>query len=268
MISVTQRFTGRAAAYSQYRERYDAEILLPRLRTWCGLTSQWTIADIGAGTGMLGDIFLVNGNHVLAVEPNAEMREACSVLHASDERLTVVAGTAEASTLPDQSIDLICMGRSFHWFDVDPAMEEFRRILRPNGWIVSVAFGREQEGSEANTAIETMLRSFTRNRADHQMAYAKYARLEEFLIRDYHHQKLEGTMRLTEAELFGLLRSLSHTPLPNDPRFPDLQRGTREIFAHYAVDGHITLVTRIGSTWAGSSVLSLKFTSPISCHPE
>jgi SAM-dependent methyltransferase len=244
MINATQRFSGRAADYNQYRERYDAEILLPRLRTWCGLTSQWMIADIGAGTGMLGDIFLANGNQVQAVEPNADMREACSVLHTDNERLKVVAGTAEASTLPDQSIDLICMGRSFHWFDVDHAMAEFRRILRPDGWIVSVAFGRDQEGSEANIAVEAMLRSFTEDRVDTKLAYAKYARLQEFVVRDYHFEELQGAMELTKGELFGLLRSISHAPLPDDPRFSDLEQGTSEIFAHHAVGGHITLVTR------------------------
>lgn len=244
MSNATQRFNGRTADYDQYRERYDAAILLPRLCTWCGLTPQWAIADMGAGTGMLGDIFLAHGNLVHAVEPNAEMRAACSRLHAGNQRLQVVAGTAEASTLPDQSMDLICMGRSLHWFDVDLAMAEFRRILRPDGWVVSVAYGRDREGSEANLAVEDLLRSFTRDRVDHQVAYAKYARLQEFLVRDYHFEELVGSMELTAEELFGLLRSLSHTPLPDDLRFPDFERQTREIFAHHAVSGKIALATR------------------------
>jgi len=244
MTDATQRFTGRAADYNQYRERYDPDILLPRLRTWCGLIPEWVIADIGAGTGMLADVCLANGNQVLAVEPNTEMRQACAALHANDATLQMIEGTAETSTLPAHSIDLVCMGRAFHWFEVDRAFEEFRRILRPDGWVVSVVCGRAGEGSEANIAVEALVRSFTTDQTRAENARAKYARLSEFLVRDYHHEELEGRMQVTQAELLGLLRSGSHAPLPNDPRFPDLERGTREVFLRHAVDGRMTLMTR------------------------
>ena len=246
MTDATQRFTGRAADYQQYRERYDAEVLLPRLRAWCGLTPQWVVADMGAGTGMLADVFLANGNRVLAVEPNAEMRAACAALHANDARMEVVDGTAEASTLAAQSVDLIGMGRAFHWFDVDRAMEEFRRVLKQDGWVVSVVLGRAQEGSEANLAVEALLASFTGHQRHTCQAQAKHARLQAILARDFHHEELEGAMEVTEAELFGLLRSASHAPRPEDPGYSDLESGTGEIFARYAVDGRMRLVTRYG----------------------
>jgi len=244
MIDVTQRFTGRAAGYNQFRERYDPGIVLPRLRQWCGLTPAWTIADIGAGTGMLADVFLANGNRVLAVEPNPDMRAACLALHAGDEKLHVVSGRAEASTLPPQSVDLISMGRAFHWFDVDRAMVEFCRILRPEGWIASVTTGREPEGSAANLAVEALLRSFSGSQAGHEAVHAKYARLRAFLPRDYREEQIDGAMQLTESDLFGLLCSLSHAPLPGDSRFPDFENRTSELFAQHAAGGRITLVTR------------------------
>ena len=81
------------------------------------------------------------------------------------------------------------------------------------------------------------MRSFTANQVIACEAKAKYARLSEFLVRDYRHEELEGTMRVTEAELFGLLRSGSHMPLPGDPRFRDLERGTSDLRALHAVDG-------------------------------
>jgi ubiquinone/menaquinone biosynthesis C-methylase UbiE len=240
----TQRFAGRAADYDQYRERYDNDILLPRLHAWCGLTPQWIVADIGAGTGMLADVFLANGNHVLAVEPNAEMREACIALHPNTTQLEVIDGTAESTSLSPQSIDLVSVGRSFHWFDVDRAISEFRRILKPGGWVVSVAFGRAEDGSKANLAVEAMLRSFTENRAGTRDAYAKYESLQKLLQPGLHHEEIDSTMQLTEPNLFGLLRSLSHAPLPGDPRFADFKEGTRQIFAHHAIDSLVTLATR------------------------
>jgi predicted RNA methylase len=101
MSQFTGRFTGKVAEYAQYRERYDPDIVLPLLREWCGLTPQWTVADVGAGTGMVGDLFRANGNRVMAVEPNAEMRAACASLHAADASFTVVDGAAEKTGLDD-----------------------------------------------------------------------------------------------------------------------------------------------------------------------
>ncbi|WP_083606933.1 class I SAM-dependent methyltransferase [Paenibacillus helianthi] len=40
--------------------------------------------------------------------------------------------------LADQSVDLIVAANSYHLFQLESALEEFRRILRPEGWRVSV----------------------------------------------------------------------------------------------------------------------------------
>ena len=129
------RFDGRASEYARYRERYAPEVLLPRLREWCRLTSDWTVADVGAGTGMLSDVFIANGNRVIAVEPNAEMRRMCVSLHEGLSRFEVVDGTAEATGLADSSVEMVVAGRAFHWFDIERATAEFRRILEAR-WLV------------------------------------------------------------------------------------------------------------------------------------
>jgi ubiquinone/menaquinone biosynthesis C-methylase UbiE len=53
-------------------------------------------------------------------------------------RFTSVAGTAEATTLQDASVDLATAGQAFHWFDPKLARTEFARILKPGGWVVLV----------------------------------------------------------------------------------------------------------------------------------
>lgn len=241
MIENAQRFTGRAADYNEFRERYDPEVLLPRLRAWCGLQPSWLVADIGAGTGMLADVFLANGNQVLAVEPNFEMRAACVALH-SGARLKVFDACAEATSLASQSIDIVCAGRAFHWFDVDRSISEFRRILKPDGWFLSVAFGRDEHETEANVEVKALLRAVS-NAAGHDVD-AKYARLPECLTRDRHHEEIGGTMRLSKEQFCGLLRSMSSAPLPGDARSVEFQHGIDRLFAQYAVGAYIELATR------------------------
>lgn len=241
----TQRFTGRVADYEQYRERYDPAILLPRLRNWCGLTHEWCIADVGAGTGMLAEVFLSNGNHVLAVEPNAEMRSTLQRLHSHNPKLRIVDAAAEATGLSDHSVDLISVGRAFHWFDTERAMAEFRRILRPAGWVVIVAYGRSEKGREENLALEALLSDFSSNGKEGTRArYAAYSNLDQYFSWAYHHEEIPGEMRLSWAELRGMTLSLSHAPLESAPRFPAFEQALHNLFHRFAEGGIFTLTTR------------------------
>ena len=61
MTEHTERFTGRVAEYERYRLRYPVEVL-DVLRRQCGLTAAKVVADVGAGTGMLEELFLENGS--------------------------------------------------------------------------------------------------------------------------------------------------------------------------------------------------------------
>lgn len=243
MKSVT-RFDGKVADYAQFRERYSPEILLPRLREWCGLSSSWTVADIGAGTGMLSDVFLSNGNRTLAVEPNAEMRQMCRQLHPGSSLLHIVDGTAEQTSLETASVDMVSAGRAMHWFDLDRATAEFRRILKPAGWVAILAFGRTEAGGEENEALEHLLRRFSKDHADTHAGYKVYRRLHEYLPIDFHHEEILGSMQMDWPSLYGMVMSLSHSPAKNDPAYPRFEQELKACFDRFAKNGEIELQTR------------------------
>ena len=135
MTDPTQRFTSRVEHYVRYRPSYPRD-LLDLLETRCGLSSASVVADVGSGTGILSELFLENGNRVIGIEPNKEMREAAERRLRRHPRFTSVAGTAEATTLDDASADFVAAGQAFHWFDPERARTEFSRILKPGGWVV------------------------------------------------------------------------------------------------------------------------------------
>lgn len=244
MKSSVDRFTGRVAAYERYRERYDPEIVLPPLREWCGLTAEWVVADVGAGTGMLGEVFLANGNVVFAVEPNAEMLEMCRHLHAGDKKLEVIEGTAEATRLRATSCDMVVVGRAMHWFDLPVALEEFRRILRPGGWVVTIAFGRSEDGAAENVALEMLLRTLTEDHKSSHVGYSIYRELEGYFPGGFHRTQFHERKRFTWEQLRGLVLSLSHSPLPDDARFALFETELRDVFDRFAEDEHISLSMR------------------------
>jgi SAM-dependent methyltransferase len=137
MFDPTKRFSNRVQNYLKYRPRYPSEII-SLLEKECALTRDSVIADVGSGTGFLSELFLGNGNRVFGVEPNAEMRAAGERPLADYPNFVSIDATAEATTLPDSSVDLITAGQAFHWFDREKARVEFQRILKPDGWVVIV----------------------------------------------------------------------------------------------------------------------------------
>ena len=98
--------------YSRYRPHYPRQ-LVEWLKTECGLSPAYVVADIGGGTGLMAELFLQNGNQVYGVEPNLDMRLAAEYLLRSYPLFTSIAATAEATTLAYHSVQLITVGNAF-----------------------------------------------------------------------------------------------------------------------------------------------------------
>jgi SAM-dependent methyltransferase len=152
MLDPTKRFSNRVENYLKFRPRYPTEITA-LLEKDCALTPDSVIADIGSGTGFLSELFLRKGNRVLGIEPNAEMRAAGERLLADYPNFVSIDARAEATTLPEGSVDFVTVGQAFHWFDLGKARVEFSRILKPNGVVVLVWNGFQTSTSPATAAF-------------------------------------------------------------------------------------------------------------------
>ena len=254
MSDNTQRFTGRAEDYDRYRQRYPTQEILTRLRAWCVLTPAWLIADVGAGTGMLAEVFLENGNRVLAIEPNADMRDQMRAfveghLGHPAPLLDVLDATAEATTLADASIDLVAIGRAFHWFDKERALAEFRRILKPGGWVALIAGDRDRDSKDPTyrpqiDAYEEMMSS---HGIDYTGAvrsgYRTYDKMEMLFDGEFHHVQLPGLRQLDWDTFRGHTMSLSVSPQPDHPNHAVFKRALRQYFDAYSRNGVFTMPT-------------------------
>src|SRR5271170_7127874 len=133
--NATSRFSDRVQNYVLYRPGYPLEVI-ETLKAECGLAPSHMVADIASGTGIWTRMLLENGNPVTGVEPNAGMREAGERLLAAFPKFTSVTGTAEATTLANESVDLVTAAQAGHWFDRVRSRQEFVRILKSGGWLV------------------------------------------------------------------------------------------------------------------------------------
>jgi ubiquinone/menaquinone biosynthesis C-methylase UbiE len=249
----TQRFTGRATIYDRYRQRYPTHEILSRLREWCGLTPDWLIADIGAGTGMLAEVFLENGNRVIAIEPNPDMREQMRPsieqhLRRPVPQLEIVDASAEATTLPPASIDLIAVGRAFHWFDEERAIAEFRRILSPTGWAIAAA---DRDRDCTDPAYRDQIAAYEELISTHGIDYARvvrsgyrgYEKMNAMFDGQLHHERLPGHRQLDWTTFSGHTKSLSVTPQPTHPGYKAFEQALRQYFDRYAEEGILTMPT-------------------------
>jgi SAM-dependent methyltransferase len=127
-------FGSQAAAYAAYRPDYPADLLawaLAPLRS----AGRLRVLDIGAGTGKLTGGLLAQDVDVVAVEPDPAMLvELTSRFPGVDAK----TGNAEEIPLPDSSVHAAFAGQALHWFDLDRALPEIRRVLRPGGFLVAM----------------------------------------------------------------------------------------------------------------------------------
>jgi ubiquinone/menaquinone biosynthesis C-methylase UbiE len=242
-MSQAERFTGRVENYERYRLRYPAAVL-ETLVARCGLRREYLVADVGAGTGMLTELFLEYGNAVVAIEPNDEMRGVCERLASLWPGLTVKKATAEATGLKEASVDFVAVGRAFHWFDHEKTAKEFRRILRPEGWVALVNNGRARDESPQSVAYEAVLREHGTDYAANHERYEVAPKVEAFFAGgESFREETRGEQRLTLEELVGQTQSLSVAPPPGDAKYEGMQDGLREFFAKWQVDGVVVMKT-------------------------
>lgn len=239
-----QRFSNRAADYARYRPGYPREVL-EVLRCWCSFKPEHIVADIGSGTGLLSKLFLENGNRVLGVEPNPEMRAAGEEFLAAYQRFTSVAGSAEATTLPSESVDFVAAAQAFHWFEAAPARREFQRILKPKGRVVILWNERLLDESPFLRDYESLLRRFG---TDYSRVYESYPRAEQMLAffgpNEFTSHSLPNAQQFDFDGLCGRLRSSSYAPAPDHPQFAPLMEELQRIFAAHCQNGVVRMEYR------------------------
>jgi len=239
-----QRFSNRVADYVRYRPGYPVEIL-PLLQKWCGLRAEHSIADIGSGTGLLSKLFLDFGNRVYGVEPNLEMRAAGEEFLRDYPNFSSVAGSAETTTLPSDSMDFVTAGQAFHWFQLKPARAEFRRMLRTGGQAVIVWNERLLDDTAFLREYEALLLRFGTDYSKVSESYPRPEQMLEFFSpNEFTSHALPNFQEFDFEGLSGRLRSSSYAPAPGHWQFEPMMRELRRIFDAHEQGGMVRMEYR------------------------
>lgn len=240
-LDSTRRFSDRVADYVRFRPTYP-RALVEWLRSEHGVTPSWVVADVGAGTGISARLFLDAGHEVVAVEPNAAMRAAAVEALGSSRRFRAVDAPAEATTLPDGSVDLVVAAQAFHWFQPEAVRREWARILRPGGLVLVVWNSRRTGGTPFLDGYEQLLRAHSLDYSSVAERYADEATMRRWFGVGFRATRgFENRQVLDLDGLRGRLLSSSYAPKAGQPGHEPMLEALRRLFERTAVDGAVTL---------------------------
>jgi SAM-dependent methyltransferase len=244
VTAATERFGNRADAYTRGRPTYPPAIVAHLEQTRL-LRPGATVVDLGVGTGLSAEPFLLAGFKVIGVEPNAAMRAA------GDEHLQryasyrSVAGTAEQTSLPEASADLVIAGPAFHWFEPERAAIAARRILRPGSAAALIWNDRPATGSAFLEGYEALLRT-------HGIDYEKvtHRHIDEAAIARFFAPAsaqvafFDNPRLLDRDALAALINSASYMPAAGDPRHVPMIAAMDALFDAHAKSGSVRMLYR------------------------
>ena len=219
----TELFTGKAKAYAQARPGYANEAI-DYIRSL--VKPDAVFADIGAGTGKFTEHLAQCGYEIYAVEPNADMLQELIITLEPYPKAKAIAAPAEATNLPDASVDVITCAQALHWFDPEAFKAECRRIGKP-GAIIMAVYNVTPGGASPAHSREATERFFTN------------PTVEDFPNPIYYTRDL----------WLAYMTSHSTDPLPTDPGYAAHMAEMNAVFDRENVDGLLCrdVVTRI--TW-------------------
>jgi SAM-dependent methyltransferase len=202
MATVPRRLTfgANATAYERARPAWPE----PAAR-WLVPAGAELVVELGAGTGKLTRAMSALGTRAVAVEPDPRM---LAVLHGLD--LEGVEGSAEAIPFDDAVADAVVAGSSLHWFELDQALPEIHRVLKPGG---RFAFGWNHRDNRHPTIArmgETVYAAQARRPGPRWQSRDWAAELTESgLFRDVEHVLFEHVHELPREALADHLLSYS-----------------------------------------------------------
>jgi ubiquinone/menaquinone biosynthesis C-methylase UbiE len=207
-------YSRKAKDYAAYRPEYTQEAI-DALVEITGLDSSWVVADIGSGTGNVAKCLIGRAKRVFAVEPDDAMRHAAEELLGGHPAFRSIAGTAEQTTLPAKTADLVTVGQALHWFDQPAAQVEFERILKPTGRIALI-WNRFGQQADPDLAVIFSAEECTR-------------------------LSFSVTFKETWPQFIGGVRSAASSPSQSDVGYQKFEHEHRRLFDARAVDGLITV---------------------------
>jgi SAM-dependent methyltransferase len=241
-VDPRQRFSTLVDDYASYRPSYPVEAW-QWIESATGMGPHTVACDLGSGTGIATRALLERCARVFAVEPNAEMRASAERALAHAAGFVSVDGAAEATTLPDGCVDVVLAAQAFHWFQLDRARRELRRILKPGGFLALLWNERLVDASPFLVGLEALLLAwcpeYTQICHKSSMPESKVAEL--YGQGGYQGRRFENRQDLDWSGLRGRVRSYSYVPAAGQSGHEAFYQALRALYERHHSGGLVTI---------------------------
>jgi len=149
-VTFKDHFSRLAAQYAEFRPRYPGALFDFIARNSPGRALAW---DCACGSGQATLDLAERFAAVIATDASPEQIAAAK----PHPKVTYSVARAEESGLAKESIDLVTVAQSLHWFDRPRFYEEVRRVLRPEGAIAVWTYGIPRLN---DTNLDPLMQSF------------------------------------------------------------------------------------------------------------
>lgn len=147
MPAFDDHFGGHAGDYAANRPTYPDALYAWIAEQAPATTAVW---DCGTGNGQAALGLARHFDHVHATDASpGQIAEA-----PTHPNVTFAVASAEASGLPDASVDAITVAEAAHWFDLDAFYAEVRRVLRPGGLLAIWGYHRTRIDPAVDAVVE------------------------------------------------------------------------------------------------------------------
>lgn len=196
-------FSQQAGLYAKYRPAYPPKLI----NYLVALTNRNNLAwDCGTGNGQVAAMLSPHFKEVIATDMSEQQlkyaQKAGNIIYRKE--------SAENSSLPDESADLITTAQAVHWFDFELFYKEVNRVLKKNGVFALFGYGLIKVNPEADKLIHHFYHNIVGNFWDEERRYIdeNYQTLpfpfKEIVTPQFQVVKLWGLREIT-----GYLRSWS-----------------------------------------------------------
>jgi ubiquinone/menaquinone biosynthesis C-methylase UbiE len=200
------------------------------------------VADIGSGTGIFTRQLLERGLHVIAVEPNDDMRTKAEQALNQCEQFSSIKASAEETSLPDKSVDLVTAAQAFHWFDQEKFRLECKRILKQEAKVALVWNSRDFTSPLIIKNAE-ICKKFCPNFYGFSGGIGEDQEVFKRFFRDgkYEFVRIPNDLIFDFEGFLGRNLSASYSPKPNDKEYQYFVEAVADLFEKYSQNGKVVM---------------------------
>lgn len=242
-MNLTYRdFNNKAVLYRKYRPSYSDQYIT-YLKELLPMLSGSTVADIGAGTGQHTAIISKLAKTVYAVEPNKEMLEESRNCLKNCYNIHYINGSADNIQISSQFIDYIMVAQAMHLFNNAAVIQEFKRILCPNGKLI-ITYNTKNQKSDLFLENEKVLQMYcpTYNRSLHATEFSPVT-FANLFKNDYRYYRfINDNEQLLDLETFiGRTLSASYAINSANTDYNNFINDLKNVFAKFEINGKVRM---------------------------